>query len=187
MAMPLVTTTQWRKMEQDDLTLVLAAQQDPAEFAALYARYIQPVYRYLYSRVDNPADAEDLTAQTFLAALEALPRYHHRGHLPAWLFAIARSKAMDFFRRRPTLPLEEHPDDRPDLLAQASRSDEIQRLAGLIRSLDPGERELIRLRFVAGLSFAEMAALLKKKEDTVKKSLYRLLARLQSQLEANHE
>jgi RNA polymerase sigma-70 factor (ECF subfamily) len=94
---------------------------------------------------------------------------------------------MDFFRRRPTLPLEEHPDDHPDLLAQASRSDEIQRLAGLIRTLDAGESELIRLRFVADLSFAEMAALLKKKEDTVKKSLYRLLARLQSQLEENHE
>lgn len=187
MALPLVTTTQWRKMEQDDLTLVLAAQQDPAEFAALYDRYVQPVYRYLYSRVDNAADAEDLTAQTFLAALEALPRYRHRGHLSAWLFTIARSKAMDFFRRRPSLPLEEHPADNPDLLAQAARSDEIQRLVGLIRTLKAGERELIHLRFVAGLSFAEMAALLKKKEDTVKKSLYRLLARLQSQLESSHD
>ncbi len=174
-------------MEQDDTALVIAAQQDPAEFAAVYDRYIQPVYRYLYSRVEDAADAEDLTAQTFLAALEALPRYRHRGYLSAWLFAIARSKAMDFFRRRPSLPLEEHPADQPDLLAQASRSDEIHRLAGLIRRLDSSERELIRLRFVAGLSFAEMAALLKKKEDTVKKSLYRLLARLQSQLEESHE
>ncbi len=187
MTLPLVTKAQWRKMEQDDLTQVLAAQQDPAEFAALYDCYVQPVYRYLYSRVDNAADAEDLTAQTFLAALEALPRYRHRGYLSAWLFTIARSKVMDFFRRCPVLPLDEHPADQPDLLAQASRSDEIQRLVGLIRTLEAGDRELIRLRFVADLSFAEMAALLKKKEDTVKKSLYRLLARLQSQLEASHD
>lgn len=174
-------------MEKDDSTLIKAAQRDPAEFGAVYDRYVRPVYSYVYNRVDNHADAQDLTAQTFLAALEALPRYRHRGHLSAWLFVIARSKVMDYFRRHPELPLEELPDDHPDLLTQATRSDEIQRLAGLIRTLEADERELIRLRFVAGLSFAELAVLLKKKEDTVKKSLYRLLARMQSQLEENHE
>jgi len=174
-------------MENDDSTLILAAQRDPAEFAALYDRYVQPVYRYFYSRVDSPADAEDLTAQTFLAALEALPRYRHRGHLAAWLFTIARSKAMSFFRQRKNLPLDDsHPAENADLLAQAARADEIRRLAGLLRTLDEGERELVRLRYVAGLSFAGMAVLLKKKEDAVKKSLYRLLARLQSQLEESH-
>ncbi|KAF0107943.1 MAG: RNA polymerase sigma-70 factor ECF subfamily [Anaerolineaceae bacterium] len=188
MAMPIVATAQWRKMKNDDSILIAAAQRDPAEFAALYDRYVQPVYRYFYSRLASPADAEDLTAQTFLAALESLPRYHHRGHLSAWLFAIARNKAMDHFRRRrPQVPLSEADrSDEPDPVTRVARGDEIKRLLDLVRGLGESDRELIRLRFAAGLSFAEMAALLKKKEDTVKKSLYRLLARLQSQLEESH-
>jgi RNA polymerase sigma-70 factor (ECF subfamily) len=63
--------------------MVSSTQRDPAEFAALYDRFFRPIYRYLYSRVASAAEAEDLTAQTFLTALEALPRYHHRGHFAA--------------------------------------------------------------------------------------------------------
>lgn len=189
MAVPIVTTTLWRKMEQDDRTLILAAQKNPADFAEVYDRYVQPVYRYFYSRMDSPADAEDLTAQTFLAALEALPRYHHRGYFSAWLFSIARSKAMDHFRKhRPQVQLSKAERlDEPDPLTRVAHGDEIARLLDLVRGLDETDRELIRLRYVADLSFAEIANLLGKKEDTAKKALYRLLDRLQNQLEANHD
>jgi RNA polymerase sigma-70 factor, ECF subfamily len=184
MAVPL-TTTLWRKMEHDDRTLILAAQKNPVDFAVLYDRYAQSVYRYFYSRVDSPADAEDLTAQTFLAALESLPRYRHRGYFSAWLFSIARSKAMDHFRRRkPQVELlETERSDEPDPFTRVAHGDEIARLLGLVRSLDEADRELIRLRYVADLSFAEISSLLGKKEDAVKKTLYRLLDRLQNQLE----
>jgi RNA polymerase sigma-70 factor (ECF subfamily) len=67
----------------DEASLVSSAQRDPAEFAALYDRYFRQVYHYLYSRVGHAAEAEDLTAQTFLAALEALPYYGSRGHFAA--------------------------------------------------------------------------------------------------------
>jgi len=183
MEVPL-TTTLWRKMEHDDRTLILAAQKNPVDFAALYDRYAQSVYRYFYNRVDNPADAEDLTAQTFLAALESLPRYRHRGYFSAWLFSIARSKAMDHFRRRkPQVELSEtERSDEPDPFTRVAHGDEIARLLDLVRGLEEADRELIRLRYVADLSFAEISGLLGRKEDTVKKTLYRLLDRLQSQL-----
>jgi RNA polymerase sigma factor (sigma-70 family) len=169
---------------EDETMLVAAAQRNPADFARLYDRYVKPVYRYLYSRLGSGPEAEDLTAQTFLSALEALPRYRQRGHFATWLFAIARNKVMDFFRQRKNLPLDEtHPAENADLLVQAVHADEIARLAALLRTLDEGERDLIRLRYVSELPFAEIAALLGRKEDTVKKSLYRLLARLQSQME----
>jgi RNA polymerase sigma-70 factor (ECF subfamily) len=169
--------------------LVSAAQSDPAEFTALYDRYFRPIYRYLYSRVGNVPEAEDLTAQTFLAALEALPRYRHRGHFSAWLFAIARNKARDHYRRRaPDAPIDENrPDMSEDPLAQTIRSDQIKQLADLIGKLDEEEQELIRLRCAANLSFAEIGAFLGRKEDTVKKAFYRLAARLQLQLEVSHE
>ena len=65
---------------QDDLqALVVAAQKDPAAFGALYDRYVQPIYRYVFSRVGSAHEAEDITSQTFMAAYEALVKYRERG------------------------------------------------------------------------------------------------------------
>jgi len=176
-------------IHQDEAALVSAAQRDPAEFTALYDRYFRPIYRYLYSRVGSVPEAEDLTAQTFLAALEALPRYHQRGYFSAWLFTIARNKARDYYRSRtPDASLEEnHPDKAEDPLVQVIRSDQIEQLAEVVSRLDEEEQELIRLRCVADLSFAEIGVSLSRKEDTVKKAYYRLTARLQRQLEISHD
>lgn len=173
----------------DETILVASAQRDPAQFAALYDRYFWPIYHYLYSRAGSGTDAEDLTAQTFLAALEALPGYRHRGHFAAWLFTIARNKAMDFNRNGVSqAPLDEdHPDASDDLLSQAVRHDQIKQLTSLFSKLAEDEQELIRLRYVADLSFAEIGVCLGRKEDTVKKALYRLLAHLQDQLGVSHE
>ena len=159
-------------------------------FGQLYDRYVTPVYRCIYSRVDSIPEAEDLTAQTFLAALEALPRYRERGTFAAWLFQIARSKLMDHFRRtRSHLSLEQVDEDplADDPLACAIAADELSTLKVLIAALSIDERELLRLRYVADLSFAEMAVMLHKREDAVKKSLYRLLARLNQKLEGQLE
>ena len=181
------TASVWTTI-QEESAMVEAARKNPQAFAALYDRYVQPIYRYLYSRVGSGADAEDLTAQTFLSALEGLARYQHRGLFSAWLFSIARSKAMDYFRRRKNLSLDESfPSHGPDLLTSTANKAEIEHLVSLVGTLAEDERELIRLRYVADLSFREMAALLGRNEDAVKKTLYRLLSRLQSQLEARHE
>jgi len=170
--------------------LVAQAQANPAAFADLYDSFVQPVYRYLFRHTGNPMDAEDLTAQTFLAALEALPRYQERGHFPAWLFAIARSKAMNYFRAgKPQVPLEslEQLSGEGDLLGRVVKNGELAELSALIEALNQGERELIYLRYVADLSFAEMAVVLEKKEGAIKKALYRLQTRLQSQMEARYD
>ncbi len=176
-------------VSEDETALVSAAQADPQEFAALYERYVQPVYRYFHSRLGGDGEAEEMTAQTFLRALEALPRYRHRGHFGAWLFAIARNLSIDHFRQeKEQLPLgESHPAEDADPLAQVVHAEQVERLAGLFRDLGDDEQELVRLRYAAGLSFAEISILLGRKEDAVKKSLYRLLARLQGRLEASHE
>ena len=166
--------------------LITAAQQNPAAFAAIYDCYCTPVYRYLYSRVGNQADTEDLTTQTFLSALENLHRYREQGQFSAWLFRIARTKAMDYFRRgksEVSLDALEMRADEVDPLGQVIQRQETSQISAVIQKLEADERELLRLRYVAELSFQEMAALLGKNEAAVKKSLYRLLARIQSQVE----
>ena len=172
---------------QDDLSaLVTAALDDPMAFGKLYDRYVQPIYRYIFSRVGNAHEAEDIVSQTFMAAYESLGKYRERGQFSAWLFRIARSKMNDHFRRsRREVGLEAVGEilEREDALGALIRAEELSRIRSLIHHLNEEEQELLRLRYVADLSFVEIADLLGRREDAVKKSVYRLLARLKSQLE----
>jgi RNA polymerase sigma-70 factor (ECF subfamily) len=176
---------------KDESALVRAAQTDAQAFGALYDRYIQRVYRYCYYRTNSPPDAEDLTAEIFLAVLEALPRYRQDGHFAAWLFSIARKKVADFHRRtaHTHVSLDESvlPPIHADMAIDVETSQRSECLLKLIQALAEEERELIRLRYVAELSFAEIAKALQRNEEAVKKSLYRLTARLKQELEADHE
>ena len=174
----------------DEAAMLGAAQEGLTGFKQLYLQWLTPVYRYFYFRTGNVKDAEDLTSQVFLKVYEELPRYRDRGRFSAWLFTIARNKAVDFFRttnRQVPLEIIDPIDGSHDLLAQAIHSDEIQRLNRLIRSLPDEEQELVRLRFVANLGYREIGEVLNRKEDAVRKTISRLLARLQGQLETSHE
>jgi RNA polymerase sigma-70 factor (ECF subfamily) len=83
--------------------------------------------------------------------------------------------------------MAQHMASSLDLSAECAQADEIECLKRLVQSLPKEEQELIRLRYAAGLRFADMAIVLHKREDAVKKSLYRLQARLQVLLEQNHD
>ncbi len=173
----------------DDAGLVRAARRDPAAFAALYRRYVGPVYRYLYSRLGHTAEAEDLTAQVFSAALQALPQYRERERFAAWLFAIARRRLADHYRsRRQAEPLDERlPGTAKDAdpLAHVLRAEALERLAALVVGLGEAEQEMLRLRFAGGLSYAEMAQVLGKREGAVKMAMHRLLRRLEEDWEGH--
>jgi RNA polymerase sigma-70 factor, ECF subfamily len=170
---------------EEESRVVAEAKKHPERFVPLYIHYAPPVFRYLYHRTGTQADAEDLTAQTFLNAFEALPGYRDRGCFSAWLFGIARRKAADHFRRSPTVGLEDPAvlAAAEDVQGEVARKDEIDRLKLLIRNLPEEEHEWIRLHFTAGLTFRETAILIGKSEEATKKAIYRLLLKLQSQME----
>jgi RNA polymerase sigma-70 factor, ECF subfamily len=175
-----------QRTSPDDLqALIASARQNPAAFGRLYDHYVQSIYRYAYSRVGSTHEAEDITSQTFMSAYESLARYRERGQFSAWLFRIAQSKINDYFRRSwREVGLDMIAElQREDALGTLIRAEELSRIRSLINQLSEEEQELIRLRYVADLSFAEIADLLGKREDAVKKSAYRLLARLKGQLE----
>ena len=167
---------------EDETALVEAARRDPAAFTTLYRRYVMPVYRYLYKWVGSPAEAEDLTSQVFIEALQGLIRYQERGKFAAWLFTIARRKAIAAYRqRRSILPLDEAgdvPGPAEDLLELVVQDEQQEQMAALFARLDEEQRELLRLRFTAGLGYAEIGALLGRSEAAVKMAVYRLLHRM---------
>jgi RNA polymerase sigma-70 factor (ECF subfamily) len=157
--------------------------------AAVYDFYARRIYRYFYSRVEDTEDAYDLTAQTFLSMIEALPRYQHRGHFTAWIFQVARSKAMDFFRRDHSKIQKEANLSGivfNETLEKVIQDQTVEALRLMIQRLDEDERELLRLRFVVDLSYVEIAELLGRKDDAVRKSVKRIIEHLYVQMEVEH-
>ena len=172
---------------------ILAAQANPAAFEPLYLRYRERIYRYVRMRLASDEDAADLTQQIFLQAMTALPRYHPRGvPFAVWLFRIARHAAINFTGRRAvqvswdalpeTLRSLEAVEQGPEALVMQLES--LQHLRALLASLDPEKRELLSLRFAAGLNSTQIAALVGKQPEAVKKQISRLL---QSFKERYHE
>lgn len=169
---------------------VKAAQENPQAFATLYDQFIDPIYRFLLARLGNQAEAEDLAARTFLTAYEKLHTYSHRGSFQAWLFRIARNYYIDHLRHagvesvyQPQLLSDTEPDP-PEISFKRERQAALQKA---FASLEPEEQELLQLRFSAELPFADIAEILNKSEAGVKKTTYRLLARLRQNLEDYHE
>jgi RNA polymerase sigma-70 factor, ECF subfamily len=183
-------TSEKINLELNELRIIRAARQDPRAFGELYTLYVEQVFRYLYSRIGNEQEAEDTTAQTFLVAFESFDRFRQDGHFASWLFTIARNKAMDHFRQRKNTSSIDEVNDIPveiDPLSGVIQSEQTAALSKLIQTLPEEDRELLRLRFLAAMSFPEIAHFLHRNEDAVKKSIYRLLARLHSQLEVSNE
>lgn len=173
----------------DDALILDAMKGDSNALAAVYDCYARRIHRYFYSRVENADDAEDLTAQTFMSVIEALPRYQHRGQFAAWIFQIARSKAMDFFRRNHSQIRREADFEGvvfDNTLDKVIQGQTVETLRLVIQLLEENERELLRLRFVSDLTYVEIADLLGHKEDAVRKSISRILERLYAQMEVEN-
>jgi RNA polymerase sigma-70 factor (ECF subfamily) len=184
------TAKSLNQTDEIDGDLIQEARRDPEAFGVIYHRYVQSVYKYFYHRTWNQHEAEDLTAQTFLAVLEGLPKYRDNGHFSAWLFSIARRKAADLFRTKTKQPVVNISDEIPvesDFLNDIVHSEKLTEIARLFHELPEKDKEIIRLRFVADLSFAEIGRILHRKEGTTKKALYRIVNRMKSKLEEKNE
>jgi len=156
-------------------------------FAGLFEHFHEPVYRFVMSRVQRESDAEDLTQLVFVKALEALPRYESRG-IPfgGWLFRLARNAVIDFVRARrehadlATAVERPAPDAGPAELA-ATRA-EIAEVAAALAVLTADQREVIALRFFAGLSARDAAAAMGRQEGTIRGLQFRAIGTLRRQL-----
>jgi RNA polymerase sigma-70 factor (ECF subfamily) len=172
--------------EQDaDALAVAQALAEPAAFGILYERYGVRVYRYLRAKTASDEEAADLTQTVFLRAFASLRGYRsNRAPFVAWLFRIARNVSIDAHRRRQRAVAGEASGWlRPsseflDPVEMAIRRERLDRLRLLLADLDPSKRDLLMLRFSAGLSSAEIAAIVGKSEAAVKKQLTRIIAAL---------
>jgi RNA polymerase sigma-70 factor (ECF subfamily) len=168
--------------------LVAEAQAGNREaFGQIFDEYHQPIYRFVVSRVGRPSDAEDLTQLIFVKALEALPRYAARG-IPfgGWLFRLARNAVIDHVRtRRDHLELTaeiQRPTEEAGPEATAALRQDLDAVARALGVLTDEQREVIELRFFAGLSAREAAEAMGKQEGTIRGLQFRAIASLRREL-----
>lgn len=168
--------------DSDDDALVRAAQANPQAFDLIYRRYADQMFAYMRARLANEADAADLAQQVFVRAFQALPRYRP-GKTPfgAWLFRIAANAVTDEFRgkRRQAVSLDFVPEASLAVPYTAPEDDgRLRALRASVARLSAIERELLTLRFAAGLSAREIGAALGKSEAAAQKQLNRTLHKL---------
>jgi RNA polymerase sigma-70 factor, ECF subfamily len=175
----------------DESALVAAAQRNPAAFEPLYERYVDQIYRYIFRRVGNHAEAEDLTAQTFQQALAALPKYEWRG-LPfgAWLYRIAGNLIIRHRKHRSrefavedvtTYHVErDGGDDVFDFVAGREASSE---LVDAVRTLPPDQQRALVLKYARGLKNHEVGQIMGRSEGAVKQLVHRAIVTLRATMQ----
>lgn len=158
--------------EQDETDLARQAISNVDAFAELYRRHMTRVYRYHMAHIGNIKDAEDLTSQTFIAALEGIRSFRGSSSFAAWILGIASKKRLMFFRgKRPEVPLEEAVQvSSPSLPTDKAATQRLQ-LESVFRALkqiSADRAEALILTYFGGLSHLETARLLNKSEAAIK-------------------
>ncbi len=168
-----------------DRFLVDAAKTgNEAALSELYALYFPRVYRYILARTGNSYDAEDLTEEVFMKVLEAIERFEWReAPFSAWLFRIAHNAVISQRRkdgaRGRSAPLTEGlalDSQGPDELVENRLA--LREIMNAAQKLPEAQRQVIALRFGAGLSVAETARAMNKGEGNVKVIQHKAIAKL---------
>jgi RNA polymerase sigma-70 factor (ECF subfamily) len=184
----MVSANQAVPRANDDTPLVLRAiQRDQDAFGELYDRHVVRVYRHIYYMVGNAAEAEDLTAQTFLKAWEAIERYQVRGApFVSWLLRIAHNLGVSHLRaKRETSQVHEGiVDDKmrrdPESAYQQTAEEELVREA--ILKLREEQRQVIILRFIEDLDYREVSEIIGKSVAAIRVIQHRALNSLRKQM-----
>lgn len=172
------------------LGLVSRAQSgDRSAFGLLYQEYVTSIYRYTYLRIGQAEQAEDITQEVFLKALNSIGGYRYKGKpFVSWLFRIAHNMIIDYYRqanKNKFISLAETIDviANDDPAAATERSMEMAKIKQAVEKLPSRQKEVISLRFGSELSVAETARAIGKTEGTVKKLQYEALSKLRKLME----
>jgi RNA polymerase sigma-70 factor, ECF subfamily len=175
----------------DDHSLVTAAQNGHTQAVGeLYDRHQERIFRYVRSRVYDHQLAQDLTGEIFTRMVTSLHQYENSGYpFSAWLYRIARNLIIDHQRRGNhymQVPIEEvyHVSAAGyEPAAIVEKQLNVERVYQALDQIDETQREVIRLRFLAGLSLQEVANTLGKTVGAIKAQQYRGLVALRATLQ----
>jgi RNA polymerase sigma-70 factor (ECF subfamily) len=177
--------------------LVERAKSDPEAFGQLYEANYTRILNYIYHRIHNVAEAEELTSNTFFNALRALPKFRSHAPFSAWLYRIAtneirmhkRSQWKWWVRKQEAFSEEDVERVyfvRPAVEAEEERREKLCEYARLRQSLGrlpERYQTVLVLRYFESLSYEEVATVLGKRVGTIKSLIHRGLGRLRHLME----
>jgi RNA polymerase sigma-70 factor (ECF subfamily) len=157
---------------------------DPEAFSVIYKTYFQPIYRYIYFRIKDKEEAEDLTQDVFLKVYNSFSRFHILKVNPiAYFYAVARNTLIDSRRKKrfelaDEFQIENNPDIGDNPQQQAEKGDISKELHEAIVQLSSEQQTIIILKFIEGYSNAEISQIIEKKEDAIRQMQARALKNL---------
>jgi len=174
-------------MESSNNELALRCQKgDKEAFGALYDRYAERLYRYIYFKTWNKDAAEDIVSVVFLKAFERIKSFNpNKGVFSQWIYGIARNAIIDYFRTvKPTADIEDifdlGEDERTE--AKLDARDMLLKVEAYLDKLNPRQREIVMLRIWEELPYREIAEIVGGSEDAVKVMFSRTIRELREKL-----
>jgi RNA polymerase sigma-70 factor, ECF subfamily len=172
------------KSEQD---LVNSAKKDSSCFAPLYEKYHEQIFRFVYQRMSNEADAADLTSVVFLKVLLNLNKYQDKGFpFSSWLYKIALNEVNQFYRKtkkQRSVNIDEH--DIEDIIEETNdkySNEKREKLLQILATLSEDKLSLIEMRFFEKRAFKEIAEVLNITENNAKVRTYRVLEEMKKNM-----
>ena len=168
--------------------LTAARSGDGDAFKRLYRELFEPVRGYLGGRLENLADAEDLTSRVFHRFLDRLDHFDpRRGSVLGWLLTIAHNVLVDHWKSaRPAIPVEEVAEKLvgggSDPLEAVLRDERVQMVHRLLGDLHPEAKWMLDLRFRHELRYRDIGAFMGLTEQAVKKRFSRTLGKLREKI-----
>ena len=185
------------KVMSDQELLAGIRDQSESHFAELYDRYFQRIYSFVYMRMRNHAETEEVVQETFLAVFRSFDRYRGQSSLLSWIYGIAKNTANSSIRRarslseRIDLADDEDLMPRPSLdvgtpVEQLDLSRFRDQLSQRLESLADWQTEIFEMRHFENLSIPEISRRTMRSSDAVRSSLYRVKRLFFEAAEASH-
>lgn len=179
-------------MLEEDL-VQQAVTGDQQAFAHLYDTYFEKLYRFIYSRVNNQQQAEDLTSQVFIKAWEKITTFRPQdGSFRAWIYRIARNLVIDHYRTQKEITslevVEYHlKDDQPGLLQHTEQQIQYEMVMQKMQLLPEEHKQILILKFFQGLNSKEIGEIMGKRPGAVRAMQMRALQGLAEAMEGHRD
>lgn len=168
---------------------------DKQALREFYKTFKPKLERFFKRRIGNPADAEEVVADTLFSAIDSLPLFSGKSKLPTWIMAIAKHELVDYYRRKKIkeivfsrFPFLEKLISKalgPELVLQEKEAK--QKIAATLEGLNEGYQQILRLKYMDGFSMAEIADRLKTTVKAVESKLSRARLAFQKEFGKNKE
>ncbi len=174
-------------MDTNEINTIKLCQENEMEnFTYLYNKYVEKIYKYIFFKVKNKNNTEDLVSLTFLKAIKGIKNFNcEKNYFSAWLYKIARNTVADYYRfKKETSSLDDLFDLKADMcVAEDYKTKEKKEIIKkALNKLNKKQKEVIELRVWHELSYKEIAQIVNKNEDNVKVIFSRALKNLKNEV-----